>query len=291
MTFGSLVLCLVLVSPLLAVGHVVHVPVVFETPRLVIACKPAAVPFHNTGDQASLIDILRRQRAEEGVELPIFFPVHRLDTPTSGLVVFAKDREAAGLLQRGFQNRQRDEDDGVAVKKFYVALTGKKAKKMGKVEGGMAPARNGSWKLTKTKEEGGDRAVTRFADLGRAGEGAIGRLCILRPLTGRTHQLRVALKAIGAPILGDKRYGGRHADRLYLHAAGLRIDLGALGLGEGAVQVLTRPTEFKIDDGMWERVEEHVFGTVQGAAKAFFGGETGFDAGFDVHAETARWDV
>jgi tRNA pseudouridine32 synthase/23S rRNA pseudouridine746 synthase len=239
MTFGSLFLCLVLVSPLLAVGHVVHVPVVFETPRLVIACKPAAVPFHNTGDQASLIDILRMQRAEEGVELPMFFPVHRLDTPTSGLVVFAKDREAAGLLQRGFQNRQRDEDDGVAVKKFYVALTGKKAKKMGKVEGGMAPARNGSWKLTKTKEEGGDRAVTRFADLGRAGEGAIGRLCILRPLTGRTHQLRVALKAIGAPILGDKRYGGRHADRLYLHAAGLRIDLVALGLGEGTVQLLT----------------------------------------------------
>ena len=173
MNFGSLVLlCLVLlVSPLLAVEHVVHVPVVLETPRLVIACKPAAVFSPNTGDQASLIDILRRQRAEKGVELPMF-PVHRLDTPTSGLVVFAKDREAAGLLQRGFQNRQQNEDDGVAVKKFYVALTGKKAKKMGKVEGGHGSSEER--KLEAHEDEGGGRGQGRDA-VRELGQGRRGR--------------------------------------------------------------------------------------------------------------------
>ena len=162
MNFGSLVLlCLVLlVSPLLAVEHVVHVPVVLETPRLFIACKPAAFPFHNTDDQASLIDILRRQRAEKGVELSMF-AVHRLDTPTSGLVVFANDSEAAGLLQRGFQNRQQNEGDGVAVKKFYVELTGKKSKKMGKVEGGHGSGQER--KLEAHEDEGGGRGPGRDA--------------------------------------------------------------------------------------------------------------------------------
>ena len=50
---------------------------------------------------------------------------------------------------------------------------------------------------------------------------------VARPLTGKTHQIRVAAKSIGAPLLGDSLYGGGKADRLYLHAAAIRIpDVG-----------------------------------------------------------------
>ena len=49
------------------------------------------------------------------------------------------------------------------------------------------------------------------------------RLIVARPLTGKTHQIRVAAKSIGAPLLGDSLYGGGKADRLYLHAAAIRI--------------------------------------------------------------------
>ena len=68
-------------------------------------------------------------------------------------------------------------------------------------------------------------AITRTAGLGAAAAGdAARKLLVARPVTGKTHQIRVAAKSLGAPLLGDDLYGGAPADRLYLHAAALAID-------------------------------------------------------------------
>ncbi len=132
-------------------------------------------------------------------------PVHRLDSGTSGLMVLAKHSEAARLLSSAFANRQ--------VEKRYIALSDRKPiKKQGKVNGDMVKARNGCWRLARTQD---NPAATVFQSVG-ALDGP--RLFLLKPITGKTHQLRVALKAISAPILGDNRYGGTPSDRLYLHA-------------------------------------------------------------------------
>lgn len=83
----------------------------------------------------------------------------------------------------------------------------------------MAKARNGSYKLLRSHNSPAKTAFFSFA----LGNGQ--RLFALKIFTGKTHQIRVALRALGAPILGDERYGGAVADRMYLHAAQIQFVL------------------------------------------------------------------
>ncbi|XZG70576.1 pseudouridine synthase [Chitinibacteraceae bacterium HSL-7] len=180
--------------------------VLWQGDDFVVGYKPAGLSFHREGDADGLVELLRAdcQRA--------LWPVHRLDRVTSGLVLAATSAEAAAQLGARFAARQMD--------KFYLAIaSGKPAKKQGTVAGGMVAARGGSYRLT--REAGGQFAATQFFSYGLGGGS---RLYLLRPLTGRTHQLRVMMKSLGAPILGDARYGGGTADRAYLHAWWLAFD-------------------------------------------------------------------
>ncbi|WP_439134930.1 TIGR01621 family pseudouridine synthase [Pseudomaricurvus sp.] len=137
--------------------------------------------------------------------LPKLFPVHRLDNPTSGVLLMGRHSESNQLLSRMFQAREID--------KYYLALSlNKPRKKQGLIKGDMEKARRGSWKLSQTQK---NPAVTQFFSQSLA-PGV--RSYLLKPHTGKTHQLRVALRSLGAPILGDKRYGGDESDRMYLHA-------------------------------------------------------------------------
>ncbi|GMH99882.1 hypothetical protein TrVE_jg6084 [Triparma verrucosa] len=242
----------------------------------------------------NVLDLLRSQR--EVVDETLF-SVHRLDDPTSGLLCVAKDSDAAGKLQRGFQNRARDkEGEGdKAIKKFYVAIVSRKLKKkMGIVKGDLVKGRRGSWKLEEKGGEGGydNFSQTNFVDLGpTGGEGREGqRVVLMHPLTGRTHQLRVTMRALGAGIVGDSRYGGvcgegEEVERLYLHACGLRLDLKSMELGDENIQLLVKPDNFRLTDDTWTSLEEHVFGVTTSASSKFFrGGE--FDQGVPVHRQT-----
>lgn len=82
----------------------------------------------------------------------------------------------------------------------------------------MEKSRNGAWKLCHRKE---NPAVTQFSSISL--EPSL-RHFILQPTTGKTHQLRVAMKSLGSPILGDKLYAGSVADRVYLHAYQLEFE-------------------------------------------------------------------
>lgn len=162
--------------------------------------KAPGVAVQGDPSGPSVLDHLRRD-----LVLPQLFPVHRLDMATSGLVVAAKTPEANRALSLAFQNRE--------VSKCYLAISAKKpGKKQGWVIGDMEKARGGSYRLCRTRDNPARTAFRSFALEGGK------RLFVLRPLTGKTHQLRVALKSLGAPIIGDERYGGEPADRLYLHA-------------------------------------------------------------------------
>jgi tRNA pseudouridine32 synthase / 23S rRNA pseudouridine746 synthase len=131
--------------------------------------------------------------------------VHRLDKMTSGLLLLARTPQANRALSMSFAERQ--------VSKQYLALSDcKPKKKQGWIKGDMQKGRGGSWLLTRSLE---NPAISWF-DSTPVREGL--RLFRIKPQTGKTHQIRVAMKSIGAPILGDARYGGSPAERGYLHA-------------------------------------------------------------------------
>lgn len=169
-----------------------------------IITKSTGVSFHKESDTEGLLELLKK---EPGIgEL---HTVHRLDKATSGLLLFAKNLETAQDIS--FQFRKRE------VEKYYIALSDRNPlKKQGLIKGDMTKARRGAWKLLRTIK---NPAVTQFFSCS-AGNGL--RLFILKPHTGKTHQLRVALKSIGAPVLGDPIYHGKNKreeiDRTYLHS-------------------------------------------------------------------------
>jgi tRNA pseudouridine32 synthase / 23S rRNA pseudouridine746 synthase len=174
----------------------------------VIVNKSIGITIQRDGDESGLLELVA---ADLG--LPKLFPVHRLDKETSGLVVMAVHRSSNQRLSKLFADH--------LVQKFYIAISEQKPrKKQGLVIGDMEKARRGSWKLVKTRR---NPAITQlFSTSMLPGK----RLFLLRPKTGKTHQLRVALKSLAAPILGDRRYGPADApsDRMYLHAWQLQFE-------------------------------------------------------------------
>lgn len=179
--------------------------VLAEHRDFVLALKPAGMNFHSEDGEAGFVVQVRALLDEPGLH-----PVHRLDRITSGLVLLARHAEAAREFGRMFEAGE--------IRKCYLALSDHRpSKKQGCIRGAMLKGRGGSWRLSR---EGEIDCATQFFSFS-AGDGL--RLFVLSPLTGRTHQLRVALKSLGSPILGDERYGGSPADRGYLHAYALRF--------------------------------------------------------------------
>ena len=178
-----------------------------DTVDFVVLNKMPGVSFHSE-DGAGLV-----VQAAQELGYPLF-AVHRLDKVTSGLILFAKSSVAAAALSDLFASRQ--------IQKFYLALsTGKVAKKQGWVKGDMAPARRGAYKLLSSMQ---NPAISYFLSHGfDAAEDlpARCRLYLIKPFTGKTHQIRVALKSVSAAILGDELYQADAADRVYLHAYAL----------------------------------------------------------------------
>lgn len=162
--------------------------------------KPAGIGMHSEDGEAGLVVL-----AEQQFDYPLW-PVHRLDKVTSGIILLAKNASAAARLSALFAEHK--------IQKYYLAQSAQKPKKkQGWVKGDMSKGRNGSWLLQRSSN---NPAITRF--ISHFDEQAQKRLFLLKPLTGRTHQLRVALKSLGSAIDGDSRYGGDNADRTYLHA-------------------------------------------------------------------------
>ena len=163
--------------------------------------KPAGLNFHS--EEGPGFVVLAEQQLKEKL-----FAVHRLDKVTSGLIILARNNQAAAQFTRLFTAHEID--------KFYLALSdAKPKKKQGWVKGDMAKSRRSSFKLLKTSDI---PAITLFYSFNVA---ANLRGFILKPYSGKTHQLRVALKSLAAPILGDVLYGGTVCERTYLHAYAL----------------------------------------------------------------------
>jgi len=172
--------------------------------------KPCNLSFHSDDAQQGLVSQVRACYPDDTL-----FPIHRLDKITSGLMIFARSKESNSALSMMLERKQ--------IEKYYLALTHRKpAKKQGSVIGDMQKGRRGSYLLLRQKTK---PAITRFFSKRLAMGGCNYWLCLLKPETGKTHQLRVAMKSMGCPILGDQRYAHEASDRAYLHAYKMRFEL------------------------------------------------------------------
>lgn len=216
------------------------IPIVYEDEFMLVLNKPAGLVVEPSETQKveTLADILI---SDFGIQLDRGGIVHRLDKDTSGLLLAAKTQVSLENLQAQFKSRE--------VKKEYLALVHGRVEKPGVVIG--AIERNPKMREKFVVMEGGREAETSYEPIDRytLSEAKMGELfpglnknqkrklerklygefTLLRcfPRTGRTHQIRVHLKHIGFPIVGDEKYAGRKTarwdsrwvPRQFLHAA------------------------------------------------------------------------
>ncbi|MEO6013318.1 MAG: RluA family pseudouridine synthase [Devosia sp.] len=186
------------------------IDIVHEDERLIVCNKPSGL-LTVPGKDISLADCLEARVQTRYADRPATKVVHRLDKDTSGLLLLAFDKPALASLGSQFEHRKID--------KYYVArIWGEIEGESGLIDLPLAT----DWEnkpRQRVDHERGRQSQTRWEVLAR--EGGVTRVK-LTPLTGRTHQLRVHMLAIGHPILGDSFYAEGEAlaaaDRLQLHA-------------------------------------------------------------------------
>ncbi|MBL0209797.1 MAG: RluA family pseudouridine synthase [Holophagaceae bacterium] len=198
-----------------------HIQVVFEDQWLLVVNKPAGIPTQGTwaSDRHDLMALIKTQRPD----LKLFLH-HRLDQGTSGLLIFSKDASINAELTRKFTEH--------GVRKTYLARVSRPLeactvnRPIGRLRNAV-PGRFGvEGDLMEPKE-----ALTTFrpATQEECADLPPGHWIIAEPRTGRTHQIRVHLASLGAPVRGDRLYGGEEAPELELHAWKLVLDHPSTG--------------------------------------------------------------
>lgn len=183
--------------------------------NVIVINKPAGILTHAKGaesDEFTVADFFKRY-STYALDTNRAGIVHRLDRDTSGVIIGARNNETANLLKKQFAKR--------LTKKTYIAIT-TSIPKLEKARIDLPIARNPKKPATFKVSSNGKVAITDYKVLKTNKNYA---LIELTPKTGRTHQLRVHLNYINCPILGDKVYGAKKADRMYLHAEKLEITI------------------------------------------------------------------
>ncbi len=191
-----------------------ELPIVYIDDNVVVINKPAGILTHSKGalnDEFTVADFFARYTSA-GLDTNRPGIVHRLDRDTSGIMIGARTPESFELLKSQFADRK--------AKKWYVAVTdGNLKKDAARID--IPIGRDPKHPSTFRADTNGKPSITEYTVLAR---NKTHDLVLLHPLTGRTHQLRVHLSHLGAPIHGDRVYG-KAADRLYLHATKLEVTI------------------------------------------------------------------
>lgn len=202
--------------------------VLYKDPDIIAINKPFGLPVQGGSKISRSVDDLLGGLQFDQSERPKL--VHRLDRDTSGVLVLARSAKAAAKLARAFSGKD--------IEKTYWALVGGAPfESTGLIDYKLVKANLGeeSYERVTVDDEDGKYARTEY----RVIEALARRFAFmeLKPQTGRTHQLRVHMQAIGCPIVGDRKYGGSIEpgsaldvqNKLHLHARRLVIPAFVLG--------------------------------------------------------------
>ena len=194
--------------------------VVEADPAAIIVNKPPGLATQGGTKTNDHLDRLLDGLVDEGQPRPKL--VHRLDKDTSGALLIARTPRAAAFFSKAFSGR-------TARKVYWALVVGVPSVEDGLIDLPIAKQPGTGGEKVHVDEESGQAARTRYRVIERAGNRAA--WVELQPHTGRTHQLRVHMAAIGHPIVGDGKYAGQEAfltgaisRKLHLHARRLRID-------------------------------------------------------------------
>jgi 23S rRNA pseudouridine1911/1915/1917 synthase len=180
----------------------------YEDGELIAVNKPAGVNTQRTPYQLKgtleywVSEYFRQQGSCEPSRV-----IHRLDRGTSGVMLFPKHKRAAAWLSARFH-------DNLVEKCYWALVSGRPQEAAWTMDGAIGKVGSARYGIM----TGGRSAVTAFRLLASS-DGC--SLVEARPLTGRTHQIRVHLESSGMPIVGDATYGGESALRMMLHCASL----------------------------------------------------------------------
>ncbi len=216
--------------------------IIYEDKDVLVLNKPSGLVVHHDGrtTETTLTDwlllkypeikgvgeplVIRRGKEEISIDRPGI--VHRLDKETSGVIIVAKHQKAHAFLKEQFQNR-------LAQKTYLAAVWGNIKEDSGIIDAPIGKSKNDfrQWQAGDKARGLKREAVTYFKVLKRIEEnGEHFCLCEVSPKTGRTHQIRVHMKYIHHPLVGDGLYASARLkalgfDRLALHAHKLTITL------------------------------------------------------------------
>ena len=194
--------------------------VLYRDDHVIAINKPPGLAVQGgTGTRRHLDAMLDALRADGGARPRL---VHRLDKDTSGVLLLAGSAAAAAALTRAFRVK-------AARKVYWAAVTGVPRPARGRVDLPLAKQPGPGRQRVAPDSGTGKTAVTLYRVIERAGSRAA--WLVLEPVTGRTHQLRAHCAALGTPVLGDGKYGGRGAffegnavaRRMHLHARAIRL--------------------------------------------------------------------
>lgn len=193
--------------------------IIYEDRHLVALVKPARIPVasEDSGDQ-TLLDIVRAWNASRQAEGKKGYcvPIHFLDRPVSGVILFAISSKAATRLNELFRDREMN--------KTYVAVTSAVPReRAGTLEHWLAKDRDENRaQVVKSGAKDGKKCLLMYRVVATADGKA---LVEVKPVTGRSHQIRAQMAAIGCPLVGDVKYGAKGGwdGRVALHAARLEF--------------------------------------------------------------------
>ena len=195
--------------------------ILYMDKHVIVLNKPAGLATQGgSGLKEHLDGMLDQIRFEKPTRPKL---VHRLDKDTSGVLLVARTAQAAAGLSRELAGRD-------ASKIYWALVKGVPKQKHGFIKTGLAKegARGKGERMTVSEADDAKFALTEYAVMERAGQDFA--WVAARPVTGRTHQIRVHLASLGTPIVGDFKYGGAEArgrgaiaDRLHLHARSIDI--------------------------------------------------------------------
>ncbi len=205
-----------------------HIKILYEDDSILVAVKPYGVPSQpDKTNSESMVSMLKLEiyEKENRKEEPYLVPIHRLDRPVGGIMVFAKTKEAAAALSEQSEN-------GEMIKYYQAILTGELSNDYGEMKDYLI--HDGATNVTKAVDK--DTPGAKYAELSyevldvmETDEGVLSYVLITL-VTGRTHQIRVQTAKRKAGIWGDTKYNPKFqkTKKVYkqigLHASRLEFD-------------------------------------------------------------------